>query len=179
VRQFTFILLIFLTACNGQTKKTGQTIEKQSENFHFQLPASNYIILKYKSDWHWIFKDAKPTKLSQKELSEIEKIIEKAIGENNKQQQEYLEMHNNKYPDNQWTKTGFELKTIGYKRQYVPVINDKGQKEIWINFFCDGWGIKNWKSDLMVFDDGGNCAFNLKVNLETMTYSELHINGYA
>jgi hypothetical protein len=179
VRQLLFILIIPLTACNGQTKQADQTIEKQIESSHFQLPDSTYVILDYKSDWHWIFKDAKLTTLSDNELDEIEKIIEHAVKENNEQQRESLEKHNTEYPDNQWTETGFELKTKGFKRQYVTVINDKGQKEIWINFFCDNWGSENWKSDLMEVNDGGNCYFNLKVNLEKKTYSELYINGDA
>ena len=179
MRQIIFILLISVTACNQQTKRTDQTILTQIENSHFQIPDSTYVILDFKSDWHWIFKDAKPTRLSENELSEIEKIIEQAVKENNEQQRERLEKHNKEYPDNQWTETGFELKTKGFKRQYVPVINSDGQKEIWINFFCDDWGSENWKSDIMIVHDGGNCYFNLKVNLETKTYSELSINGYA
>ncbi len=179
VRQLIFILLIFLTACKGQTNKVDQTIDKQTETSNIEIPDSTYVILDYKSDWYWLFKDAKPTTLTENELAEIESIIEKAVRENNEQQQENLEKHNTENPDNQWTETGFELSTKGFKRQYVPVINSEGQKEIWINFFCDDWGSENWKSELMEVDDGGNCYFNLKVNLETMTYSELYINGYA
>jgi hypothetical protein len=179
VRLLLFILLISLTACNGQPKQASHTAEKQTEIFRFQLPDSKYIILNYKSDWHWIFKDAKPTTLSENELFEIEKIIDQAVKENNERQLKRLETHNKEYPDNKWTETGFELETKGFKRQYVPVINSDGQKVIWINFFCDDWGSENWKSDIMFVLDGGNCYFNLKVNLETKTYSDLSINGYA
>jgi len=179
VRQIIFILLIFVTACNEQTKGTNQAAETKTKISHFQIPDSTYVILDFKSDWHWIFKDAKPTTLSENEISEIEKIIEQAVKENNEQQRERLEKHNKENPDNQWTETGFELKTKGFKRQYIPVINSEGEKEIWINFFCDDWGSENWKSEIMIVHDGGNCYFNLKVNLETKTYSELSINGYA
>ena len=179
MRHLVFILLISITACNEQTKKADLTIEKQTASFHFQVPDSSYVILDFKSDWYRIFKDAKPTSLSENELSEIEKIIVQAVKENNEQQKERLEMHNKEYPDNQWTETGFELKTRGFKRQYVPVMNSDGQREIWTNFFCHDWGSENWKSEIMQVNDGGNCYFNLKVNLETGTYSELYINGYA
>jgi hypothetical protein len=59
------------------------------------------------------------------------------------------------------------------------VINQEGEKEIWINFFCNEWESVGWKTDLMIVLDGGNCYFNLKVNLTNKTYSELIINGYA
>lgn len=179
MKQLLLILIISLTACNGQTKQADKTIEKQIVSSNFQIPDSTYVILDYKSDWHRIFKDAELTTLSENELDEVEKIIEQAIKENNEQQRESLEKHNTIYPNDRWTETGFELKTKGFKRQYVTVINDKGQKEIWINFFCNDWGSENWKSDLMEVNDGGNCYFNLKVNLEKKTYSELYINGYA
>jgi hypothetical protein len=179
VRQIIFILLISVIACNKQTKGTDQAIETQTENSNFQIPDSTYANLNYKSDWHWIFEDAQPTTLSENELFEIELIIKRAVRENNEQQRDRLEKRNKNYPDNQWTETGFELKTKGSKRQYVPVINSDGKKEIWINFFCDDWGSENWQTDILIVDDGGNCYFNLKVNLETRTHSELSINGYA
>ena len=59
------------------------------------------------------------------------------------------------------------------------MINQEGEKEIWINFFCNEWESDGWKNDLMIVLDGGNCYFNLKVNLTNKTYSELIINGYA
>lgn len=179
MRQLILMFFIFLTACNRQLKQSDQTFDKQIEPSNFEIPDSTYVILEFKSDWYWLFMDAKPTTLSENELSEIESIIGKAVKENNEQQLQELETHNNEYPDNKWTETGFELKTKGFKRQYVPVINKDGQKEIWINFFCNDWGNENWKSDIMEVDDGGNCYFNLKVNLETKSFSELSINGYA
>ena len=174
-----FALLFFVTACNVLTKPVDQTIETATDNSFFQIHDSTYVILDYQRDWHWIFENAKPISLSENELSEIEKIIGQAVKENNKQQLKVLEKHNKKYPENQWKQTGHELKTKGFKRQYVPVINSKGQKEIWINFFCDTWESEKWKTDIEIAYDGGNCYFNLKVNLETNTYSELSINGYA
>ena len=179
MRPSIFIILIFIAAFSGQAKQTDRIDKNQTQISSFKVPDSTYVILDYKSDWHWLFKDAKPVTLAEIELTEIEQIIEKAVKENNEQQQVNLEKHNKEYPDNPWTETGFEISTKGFKRQYVAVINNKEQKEIWINFFCDDWGNENWKSELMGVEDGGNCYFNLKVNLETGEYSELYINGYA
>ena len=79
----------------------------------------------------------------------------------------------------QWEKTGFELKTEGYKRQYVPVLNEKGEKEVWINFFCNDFDDDNWKTATFNVRDGGNCFYSLKVNLATKEVYDLEINGYA
>jgi len=172
-------IIVTLSACNNTKEKGDSELEQTMTEHKFDLPKSEYVILPFDASWYWIFKGVKQTELSKSELMEIEKIIESAVEENNKQQNDELIKHNNTYPDNQLTKTGYELKLEGFKRQYVPVINEKGEREIWVNFFCDDWGSKNWKSGLIRVKDGGNCYFNLKVNLETKTYSELSINGYA
>jgi hypothetical protein len=124
-------------------------------------------------------RDVKPSKLSEDELAEVETIIEQAIMENNEQQSKNLENHNISYPDNQGTETGFELETKRVKRQYEPVMNKNGQKEVYINFLCTDWECEKWKSAIILVNDGGNSYFNLKMNLETKTYSELTIIGYA
>jgi len=178
MRTLIFIILISITSCSGTKNKTEF---KSTENTQtkFKLTESEYVILPFKKDWNWIFKNAKPTELTQSELIKIENILKIAVKENNERQKIYLKKHNKKYPKNKWGKTGFELKLKGKKRQYIPVINEKGEKEIWINFFCDDFGTEKWKTEIVEVDDGGNCYFNLKVNLTTKTYSELGINGYA
>lgn len=162
MKSLILILLIFLTACNRQTSKGDQINIREIETSRFQVPDSNYVILDYKNDWNWVFKDVKPSTLSENELIEIEKILKDAVLENNKSN---------------------ELKQKIYikdkKRQYVSVINSKGEKVVWINLFCDDLGNENWKYNLIEVEDGGNCYFNLKINLNTKTYSDLYINGSA
>jgi hypothetical protein len=70
------------------------------------------------------------------------------------------------------------FETYQYKRQYVAVFNSEGEKEVWVNAFCNTF-YSNWKSEILVVDDGGNCYFNLKINLTTNTCFELMVNGYA
>ena len=178
VKYLVIIILTAITACSEKAKSVSDN-QTEKPKTEFQIPDSTYVILDFKSDWYWIFNDVKPATISKTELAEIEKIIRIAIKENNELQLKNLEEHNKNYPDNKWTETGFELKLDDFKRQFVPVINEEGQKEVWINFFCDDWGNENWKTDIMIVQDGGNCYFNIKVNLETKTYSELRINGYA
>jgi hypothetical protein len=138
---------MLISACIG-TKSSSVTGEQESDVFKFSLSKSNYTILKFKSDWHWIFKNVEPTNLSKSELTQIEEILEKAIVKHNKKQEKNLKEHNQKHPKNQWTETGFELKLDGFKRQYVPVIDENNEKIVWINFFCDDLGSNAWKKNL-------------------------------
>lgn len=134
----------------------------------FAFPFSDYVILKHKTEWYWIFKDVTPSNLSNKELVQVEEILQSAIVK-----------HNNHYVNDSdgFNKWGLELKN--YKRQYVPVINQNGEKVIWINFFCQDFKHSDWRKEILIVDDGGNCYFNIKINLTTKKYSDLQINGNA
>lgn len=66
-----------------------------------------------------------------------------------------------------------------YYRQFVCGVKENGDKIIYINCFCyviDEY-FKNWKTNLIMVDDGGNCFFNVKANLTKNEYYELMVNG--
>ncbi|MGB3590968.1 MAG: hypothetical protein WBA16_04715 [Nonlabens sp.] len=116
--------------------------------------------------------------MSQSELIEAEEILRKAITDNNQAQKRNLKIHNETYPDRQQKETGYELDLKKFQRQYWPVINENGEKVVWINFFCSDDEPVSYQNVVIVMD-GGNCFFNIKINLTNKTYSALSINGYA
>lgn len=66
-----------------------------------------------------------------------------------------------------------------YYRQYVGGVKENGEKIIYINCFCyimDLY-VDQWKTELIMVDDGGNCYFNVKANLNKNNYYELMVNG--
>ena len=177
MKAFILICLIIISSCKEQAERN-RTDQIETEIIAENSSEIEYTILEYNPSPNGRFKNAKPTNLTKSEIEKIEPILEKAIAENNERQKEYVKNHNEKNPKYQMTENGFELdlnKT--YYRQYFPVLNEKGEKEIWINFICS---LKdNWKTDLIIVMDGGNCYFNIKINLTNKTYSELSINGQA
>jgi hypothetical protein len=178
VKILILVLLISISSCNRYKKETEITSSEQIIS-ELAIDKGEYVIIPFKQEWYWIFKNSKQTDLTQSDLNEIEGILQIAVKENNDSQKLYLEKHNMEYPKHQWTETRFELKLNGFRRQYVPVINESGEKEIWVNFFCNNWQSEKWKTEIIDVDDGGNCFFNLKINLTTKKYSDLRINGYA
>jgi len=166
LKRTIFILLILFSCCKEQSKAEGK-IEEKIQRTDFGLDFSDFAILKFNPEWHWIFENSKPSPADLKlnELSKIESILEKAIIEHNS------ELEN----DSRW-----RLELEGYNRQYVAILNEKGEKEVWINFFCDtGWTEDQLKSYPYEVDDGGNCFFNIKINLTTGSYGDLRINSIA
>jgi hypothetical protein len=105
------------------------------------------------------FKDCENTSVNKNELLEIEGILNECVNNYNTEHKSKLNLKK-------------------YKRQYVIVINKKGEKEVWINFLCDVENI-NWKEDLVDVSDGGSCYFNLKINLATKSCYNFIVNGIA
>jgi len=66
-----------------------------------------------------------------------------------------------------------------YKRQYVPFINAKGEKEVFINCFCLMPKDDRWKSDIIIFHDGGSCFFKVSINLNKNECYKIAVNGEA
>jgi hypothetical protein len=173
----TFIIaaLVLLISCKDENSD-----QKTSNIAEFTLNTADYTILKYNSKNNWIYRNAKPTDLNSAELIEIESILNQAISDNNKVQTENLRKGNKTNPENKRTQTGFELSLDNYQRQYVPYINSSGEKEIWINFRCGKHKTDKWKTELLPpVTDGGNCNYQIKINLSKKSHSDLHINGYA
>ena len=64
-----------------------------------------------------------------------------------------------------------------YFRQYVGIGED-GRRLIFANFFCDTLGA-DWTAEAVSVDDGGECFFRLRFDVERGVYSELQVNGEA
>ena len=101
---------------------------------------NRYTIVAYNPNEKYpLFENAKPTNLTYEEILELEKIIKPKISKN--------------------------LKEHKYFRQYVAAINSAGEKLVWINFFCENYYDASHETFIMEASDGGNCFFQLKVNL--------------
>lgn len=101
---------------------------------------NHYTIITYDPNAKYpLFENAKPTTLTFEEILELEDIIEPKILKN-------LEQHK-------------------YYRQYVAAENSKGEKLVWINFFCESHYDPSHVTFILNVLDGGNCFFQVKVNL--------------
>ena len=69
------------------------------------------------------------------------------------------------------------LKLKTYKRQYAGVVID-GKRCVFANFFCKDHG-REWKKDEIIVEDGGDCYFQITVDLTLKRCFNLHVNGEA
>lgn len=135
--------------------------------------------MQFEKNWNWIFKNGTPTSIDNDELIKIENILNDIVKEHNEKERLELNEHNKKFPNNFKKQTGYEISLENKMRQYVPILNEKGEKEIWINFFCDKPRNDEWKTFPRQVNDGGNCYFSVKVNLTQNTFKELIVNDYS
>jgi len=67
-----------------------------------------------------------------------------------------------------------------YYRQYVGFIDNKGNKIIFINAVCKGYGQKSDLTKNWIFVlDGGSCFYQIKVDLTNKKCFDFSVNGEA
>jgi hypothetical protein len=90
--------------------------------------------------------------------------------------EEKIEFHLRKVSDKR--SPALWSKLAEYKRQYAGIV-ENGRRKIYANFFCDRAKITDWKTRPVAVEDGGDCFFQIKYDVDTGTFSDLYINGEA
>jgi len=171
----TFIkdsLTIFLSALTiascGQTANRKQPNKVTDFATVQKVDTSLIAIIPFDHSRDWLFdKSYTAATLSGSDIKVIETLLINCVTEYNRK----LSDENKKY-------FSIDMDKEKYKRQYVAVTNKKGEKEVWINCLCQTHG-DNWKTSLIMVDDGGSCFFNLKINLSKEKCYDLSVNGLA
>lgn len=126
------------------------------------LDTSIYVVFKYHPNFDFYFgksEHLRPTTLSASEVDDMEVLVDSAY-------QQLVKEH-----------PAFLHPLWEYKRQYIAVIDDKGQKEVWIGFYCDA--PKGWRKSVILVLDGGACYLRLWINFTLRKTSKLFSNGVA
>ena len=159
-------LLVLVIGCKQSNKSNRQTeLEKPSINKVINVDTANIAILsipKTKSVTCPLLNEKK-TILTAGELQEAEEILLSSFATNLKHSDSSTIKH--------------------YKRQYVPYINDKGEKLIWVSCFCDAENyFSDWKTVIAETDvvmDGGSCYLTVTINLTKKIFEDFRTHGYA
>ena len=162
MRQTLIIGFLFLVACNPPPNKTDINLPPPYTSYLTDETSFRDIVFSFdaKRDSFVFNNKFKRTTLSTTELQKVEAlIITSAVKYNIKKR--------------------YTIKEAGkYYKQIIPVINSKGQKEVWVNCLCKVSG-DTWKKRVINTNDGGRCYFNLKINLSTNIVSDFSVNGLA
>ncbi len=164
-----FLTSLFVCSCStfpGQSQ-TPKTPEKQkSISSVSPIDTSFYTIFRFKQSKNYYFDSTyAPAILTKVDLEKIEVIL------NN-----FVDNYNKEISDSTNPYYIIDLRKVKYKRQYIAVINHKGEKEVWINFLCITHS-DDWKRKIIFVIDGGSCFFHLKINLTMEMCYDLFVNG--
>lgn len=174
------IMSLLLSACNQDEKTVLKVmvppkprVRNEPEN---QLD-SLYAVLPLE-EGGYLFKNARPTELTRVEIMVVDSLLVKTVTEHNQAQevdyQELVEAH----PEIPFRKENYFIALPNYRRQLIAVINSKGEKEVWVNCLCINGG-SYWRAHVVDAMDGGNCYFNVKINLTKKVSYDLMVNGHA
>ncbi|MCD6010348.1 MAG: hypothetical protein K0Q79_210 [Flavipsychrobacter sp.] len=136
----------------------------------------NFVVLYDKSGSFGSFpKKSVSSVLTQLELTLIEHLLRKCIDDYNfGAEKRYNEL---KKKNPQIKIDNFIIRVEKYKRQYVVKKSLSGEKLLCVNCFCHT--LSNYKKEIVSVEDGGNCYFNLMINLTKGQCYDLMVNGEA
>ena len=148
----------------SQTKNNRQIVNNKT----VQIDTSKTAIIPFDKKENYPFDNTfSPARLTQDDINIIDSLLIVCVTDyNNSLDKEYKE----------WC---IDLKKNNYRKQIIVVTNKKGEKEVWVNCFCHSWNNNNWKTNILLVHDGGNCYFNFKINLATKQFYEFGVNGIA
>jgi hypothetical protein len=175
-RIFIFITIVFISCgetgtTNVTSNNSAQSIADTMQNkavLTFLFDKSKVCLFTRQSDIEFAFhKNYKVDTLNYAELQLIEKKLLHSIDSFNVEGKKRMDKRQRELgPSAKIDRNYFVIDTSRYKFQIVPGINDKNEKEVWINAFCKD-NDRNWRTEIITTKDGGICYFNSTINLTT------------
>jgi hypothetical protein len=157
---FSFVIMI--ATCNPPTKPANTVQEK------LNYDTSKITIIPFENNAYLLFDTSNysPSTLTQEDILDIEYLFNECVNE-----------YNSKLSGEEAKQFLYiDLDKRKYKRQYICATNNRGEKTVYVNCFCDYYG-NNWKTQIVRVFDWGSCAFQLRINLTHKEYSEFNVNG--
>jgi len=105
-----------------------------------------------------VMKDMSTAELNLMEFNNLEKMISQEISNYNVKQKKDSQINELESDIDDY------IDISNYKRQYVLGKNEKSEKIIWINMFCDDQQI-DWLHNLIIVKSLSNCYFNMHFDL--------------
>jgi len=168
MKTFLLVSVLFLPVFKFPVNKT------LINNYYLlkSTDSTRYAILKHTKDDFIFSSDAAPATLSSAEVQNILDLVYKKVDEYNKAVRKKPYAHLIRRPKR-------------YYKQIIAVTNSKGEKEVWVNCFCNSDDKSRnddnsyWKKGIVSVYDGGSCYFNLRINLTTNRVYDFSVNGVA
>jgi hypothetical protein len=140
----------------------------------------HYVILPFdKSAYTTLPEDCTQATLNNDDFANIDRVLSFCVNKYNRSQTTVYREIVKKLPDQDLSINDYVIDLKRYYRQYIVVYNKRGEKEVWVNCFCNIQSFDNWREKTVVVMGGGNCFFNVRINLTRKSFSDFMVNGLA
>src|ERR1700681_3201992 len=105
----------------------------------------HYVILPYdKTAFSSLPEDCTTATLNNSDFANIDRVLSYCVNKYNRLQETVYKQTAKKLPDQDLKLDDFVIDLRKYYRQYMVVYNKKGEKEVWVNCFCNTQSLDNW-----------------------------------
>jgi hypothetical protein len=149
-------------------------------NYGQTASSDRYVILPFdKSVYTSLPEDCTQAALNNEDFANIERVLSFCVNKYNRSQTTVYRETAKKLPDQELKINDYVIDLKCYYRQYIVVYNKRGEKEVWVNCFCNIQSLNNWREKAVIVMGGGNCFFNVRINLTRKSFSDFMVNGLA
>ena len=168
------LILICFWACKNPKENTDSFNKtKQTETVESKIAILRNTEYNNRLEKNYGFKSWNPT---DKDLNLVQEILDKAIDDK----------------EFDFLKKPIKKSIESYYRQYLPYVNKNGERLVEINAFCEileyppspenginEWTKMDWHKEYVMVEDGGPCYWRITINIDTMEFKDLMVNGVA
>lgn len=166
----SFLILVLTTF--GCTRTERLAI---GDNNLSQYDTATIAILMYDTSFR-IFEDGVSTQLTEDDIAIIESQMTSAINEINEDQSRKFD-NKELFMTRDLRKEDVLVRLSNYKRQYVAVLRDNGDKEVYVNCFNKRINKNSWRKKITDGFGGGTNFFSVYINVTRNNYYGLFVNS--
>jgi hypothetical protein len=141
-----------------------------------QYDTSIIAILTYDTSFY-IFEDGVKAQLTADDITKIDLLMSSIIAEINEDQSRMFDNKELLFMTDDLRKEDILVKLRDYKRQYVTVLRDNGDKEVYVNCFNKRINKDTWRKNIIDGLGGGTNFFSVYINVTRNNYYELSVNS--
>ncbi|HEY2349708.1 MAG TPA: hypothetical protein VGH64_11855 [Puia sp.] len=149
-------------------------------NYGQSSSPDRYVILPFdKMTYTSLPAECTQATLNNEDFANIDRVLSFCVNKYNRSQTTVYREIVKKLPDQDLRIDDYVIDLKRYYRQYMVVYNKNGEKEVWVNCFCNIQSLGYWREKAVIVMGGGNCFFNVRINLTRKSFSDFMVNGLA
>ncbi len=171
IKLIVSFLALVLTVISCTRTEQSTTVNNEL----LQYDTSAIAILTFDTSFYF-FEDGVYAQLTAEDIAKIDLQMSSIIAEINEDQARRFDNKEFLFMTEDLRKEDILVKLSDYKRQYVTVLRDNGDKEVYVNCFNKRINKGIWRKELIEGLGGGTDFFSVYINVTRNNYYKLYVN---